>query len=197
MAGAVRVHRNARLICWSRLVVPRFRMEGGKRQGYFVAPRGANECALRGRVCIGRKCRLAADTARDIFVGPRVGVSVSALGMRKITTTTTPPRPPWCFSGPPARLWVRTARPAGQGHQDQRSAAILTSCTASPGTGGTPRQAHSARHALLRATTLRPSSAAWQPSTPRQQAASDSLLPPTERSLRSGCAVCERAGRVL
>ena len=54
-----------------------------------MAPRGAGKCALRGRVCIGRKCRLAADTARDIFVGPRVGVGVSALGMRKITTTTT------------------------------------------------------------------------------------------------------------
>ena len=34
-------------------------------------------------------CRLAADTARDIFVGLRLGVGVSALGMRKITTTTT------------------------------------------------------------------------------------------------------------
>ena len=62
------------------------------RQGYFVAPRGAGECAPRGRVCIGRKCRLAADTARDIFVGPRVGVGVSALGMGKITTTTTTTR---------------------------------------------------------------------------------------------------------
>ena len=34
-------------------------------------------------------CRLAADTARDIFVGLRLGVGVSALEMRKITTGRT------------------------------------------------------------------------------------------------------------
>ena len=122
-------------------------------------------------------------------------------GLKRSLTTLiipkSPPRPFRCFPGLPARQWVRTVRPGGQGHQARRSAAVLTSCAASPGTGGTPRPAHGARHELLRATTLQPSSAAWQPSTRRQKAASDSLLPPTERSLRSGCAVCERAGRVL
>ena len=46
----------------------------------------------------------------------------------------SPTRPLWCFPGPPARLWVRTGRPGGQGHQARRSAAVLPSCPASPGT---------------------------------------------------------------
>ena len=58
--------------------------------GLEVSAEGAsNVMCSWGRVCIGRMCRLAADTARDIFVGPRVGVGVSALGMRKITSTAT------------------------------------------------------------------------------------------------------------
>ena len=47
---------------------------------------------------------------------------------------------------------------------------------------------------LLRAAKLLPRTAAWQPSKVRSKAASDRLLPPTECSLRSGCAVDERHG---
>ena len=61
-------------------------MEGGKEQGYFVAPEGASNVLLGACMhTVGRMCRSAADTARDIFVGLRLGVGVSALGMRKIT----------------------------------------------------------------------------------------------------------------
>ena len=55
--------------------------------------------------------------------------SLTTLGVPK-----SPPRPPWCFPGPPARQWLRTDRPGGQGHQALRSAAVLPSCPASPGT---------------------------------------------------------------
>ena len=85
-------------------------------------------------------------------------------GLKRSLTTLiipkSPPRPFRCFPGLSARQWVRTVRSGGQGHQDRRSAAVLTSCAASLGTGGTPRPAHGARHELLRATTLQPSSAA-------------------------------------
>ena len=58
----------------------------------------------------------------------------------------------------------------------------------------TPRWHHSRRRELLRAAMLLPHAAAGQPSKVGSKVASDSLLPPTECSLRSGCTVDERHG---
>ena len=58
----------------------------------------------------------------------------------------------------------------------------------------TPRWHHSRRRELLRAAMLLPHAAAGQPSRVGSKVASDSLLPPTECSLWSGCVVDELHG---
>ena len=55
----------------------------------------------------------------------------------------------------------------------------------------TPRRHHGQRRELLLAAMLQPHAAAWQACKACSKAASDSHLPPTECSLRSGCTVDE------
>ena len=93
-----------------------------------------------------------------------------------------------------ARKWVQMGQPGGAGQQDRRSAAVRTSNVALSGHRRTPRWHHSRRRELLRAAMLLPHAAAGQPSRVGSKVASDSLLPPTECSLRSGCTVDERHG---
>ena len=64
------------LLCTGRALGRRLEHRGDA----LLEARGAVSVCSWGRVCIGRMCRLAADTARDIFVGLRLGVGVSALG---------------------------------------------------------------------------------------------------------------------
>ena len=85
-------------------------------------------------------------------------------------------------------------RPADGGQQDRRSTAVRTSNNALSGQWRTPQRHHGRRRELLRAAKLLPRDAAWQPSKVRSKVASVRLLPPTECSLRSGCAVDERHG---
>ena len=72
--------------------------------------------------------------------------------------------------------------------------AVRTSSAALSGQWGTRRWHHGRRRELLRAAMLLLRAAAWQPSKVCSQAASGRLLPPTECSLRSGCAMDERHG---
>ena len=69
-----------------------------------------------------------------------------------------------------------------------------TSSVALSGHRRTPRWHNGQRRELLRAAMLLPHAAAGQLSRVGSKAASDSLLPTTECSLRSGCAVDERHG---
>ena len=85
-------------------------------------------------------------------------------------------------------------RPAGGGQQARRPTAVRTSSAALSGQWGTRRWHHGRRRELLRAAMLLPRAAAGQPSKVCSQAASGRLLPPTECTLRSGCAVDERHG---
>ena len=85
-------------------------------------------------------------------------------------------------------------RPADGGQQARRPMAVRTSSAALSGHRRTRRWHHGRRRELLRAAMLLPRAAAWQPSKVCSQAASGRLLPPTERTLRSGCAVDERHG---
>ena len=85
-------------------------------------------------------------------------------------------------------------RPADGGQQARRYTAVQTSNNALSGQRHTLRRHHGRRRELLRAAKLLPRTAAWQPSKVRSKAASDRLLPPTECSLRSGCAVDETRG---
>ena len=85
-------------------------------------------------------------------------------------------------------------RPADGGQQARRPTAVRTSSAALSGQWGTRRWHHGRRRELLRAAMLLLRAAAWQPSKVCSQAASGRLLPPTECSLRSGCAMDERHG---
>ena len=85
-------------------------------------------------------------------------------------------------------------RPADGGQQARRPTAVRTSSAALSGQWGTRRWHHGRRRELLRVAMLLLRAAAWQPSKVCSQAASGRLLPPTECSLRSGCAMDERHG---
>ena len=87
----------------------------------------------------------------------------------------------------------RTDQPAESGRLDDTRPSgrrTLPSPATSAHRGGTTVGAASS----LRAAMLLPHAAAGQPSKVGSKAASDSLLPPTECSLRSGCAVDESYG---
>ena len=88
-------------------------------------------------------------------------------------------------------------RPADGGQQARRPTAVRTSSAALSGQWGTRRWHHGRRRELLRAAMLLLRAAAWQPSKVCSQAASGRLLPPTECSLRSGCAMDERHGGMV
>ena len=85
-------------------------------------------------------------------------------------------------------------RPGSPGQQARRSTAVRTSNVALRRCRRPPRWHHGGRRELLRAARLRPSAAKWQPSKAASKAASDSLLPHTGCSLRSGCAMDESHG---
>ena len=87
----------------------------------------------------------------------------------------------------------RTDQPAESGRLDDTRPSgrrTLPSPATSAHRGGTTVGAASS----LRAAMLLPHAAVGQPSKVGSKAASDSLLPPTECSLRSGCAVDESYG---
>ena len=85
-------------------------------------------------------------------------------------------------------------RPGSPGQQARRSTAVRTSNVALRRYRRPPRWHHGGRREPLRAATLRPSAANWQPTKAAALAASDSLLPRTGCSLRSGCSMDERHG---
>ena len=89
---------------------------------------------------------------------------------------------------------VCAVRPASGGQQARRHTAVRTSSAALSGHRRPPRWHHGRRRELLRAAMLLPRAAAWQPSKVCSKATSGRLLPPTECSLRSGCAMDERHG---
>ena len=97
--------------------------------------------------------------------------------------------------GPSAQQCVWVDRPGSPGQQARRSTAVRTSKNvALRRCRRPPRWHHGGRRELLRAARLRPSAAKWQPSKAASKAASDSLLPHTGCSLRSGCAMDESHG---
>ena len=94
----------------------------------------------------------------------------------------------------PVQHLVCAVRPASGGQQARRHTAVRTSSAALSGHRRPPRWHHGRRRELLRAAMLPPRAAAWQPSKVCSKATSGRLLPSTECSLRSGCAVDERHG---
>ena len=85
-------------------------------------------------------------------------------------------------------------RPGRAEHQTRRPTAVRTSSKALSGQRHTPRWHHGRRRELPCVPMLLPCAALRQPSKSAALAASDSLLPRTGCSLRSGCAMDESHG---
>ena len=85
-------------------------------------------------------------------------------------------------------------RPGRAEHQTRRPTAVRTSSKALSGQRHTPRWHHGRRRELPCVPMLLPCAALRQPSKSAALAASDSLLPRTGCSLRSGCAMDESYG---
>ena len=124
--------------------------------------------------------------------GPVVGGSVSDVRSRVQFSRYT--RPLEHSKTHPVHHLVCAVRPASGGQQARRHTAVRTSSAALSGHRRPPRWHHGRRRELLRAAMLPPRAAAWQPSKVCSKATSGRLLPSTECSLRSGCAVDERHG---